>query len=487
VSTTPELGTIVGGKYRLVRSLGHGGMGTVYEAENTLTLKRAAIKWLHPQFASDDGGRRRCIYEARACARIRHENVVDVYDVLEEGDSIFLVMELLLGEPLSARLVREPLSVHELVGLLLPVMRGTAAAHAVGVVHRDIKPDNIFLAQKPGHLGPVPMLIDFGISKLVDAESTNLTRSGVTMGTPRYVSYEQLMGARDVDARTDVYAFGVVLYEGLGGRSAYPEARSFGEQAVAFATQRPLPLRALRPELPEALAAIVDTAIAKERTERTASLDVLIRALEPFAEQATYKSPLRAFSGPQAASSGPAGETHPAAPDSGARPLPRAHDEQANSGVAPRALRGSLPVAARRGRLTVLALAVSSVAALVVFLGFPSAQPTARPLHLPGAATGPSKLAAPSGPPALQVEAAPHDSESVADASAPVQTSPAAAPPLAGTPRARRAGKRSALGAAVTADAGAALAEPAAAPAASAAPSQDDGMHRAGRVNRREF
>jgi eukaryotic-like serine/threonine-protein kinase len=313
---TPEPGTIVGGKYRMLHALGEGGMGTVYAAENLLTLKRAAIKWLHPRLIAVQEASQRLLHEARATARIRHRNVVDIYDVVLEGESVFLVMELLLGEQLSTFLAREQLAVHEVIALLLPAMRGVAAAHAVGVVHRDIKPDNIFLAREAGSGELAPKVIDFGISRIFEADGTRLTRSGMTMGTPRYVSYEQLRGLRDVDARCDVYAFGVMLYESVVGSPPY-EASTFGEQAISFVTTVPRAPRELRPELPEPLDALIRSAIAKEREGRPASMGDLIAALEPFAHAAAYGAPLPARClelSARPAVAGPAGTTAPLTP-----------------------------------------------------------------------------------------------------------------------------------------------------------------------------
>lgn len=291
---TPTPGMIVGGKYRLLRPLGEGGMGAVYEAQNTLTLKRAAIKWMHPRVHAVPGAAKRLLYEARACARIRHRNVVDLYDVLMEGDSVFLVMELLTGEPLSRYLERVSVHVHDLVRLLLPAMRGVAAAHAAGVVHRDIKPDNIFLVHDDGSDELVPKVIDFGISLLVEPDQSRLTRSGMTMGTPRYVSYEQLRGARDVDRRADVYSFGVILYECIVGRPPY-EATTLSEQAITFVTTEPPAPRTIRPELPEGLEAVLEAAIARDREERTASMEALIAGLSEYANSASYTVSLPAF------------------------------------------------------------------------------------------------------------------------------------------------------------------------------------------------
>jgi tRNA A-37 threonylcarbamoyl transferase component Bud32 len=291
-TVVPEPDTLLGGKYRIVRVLGQGGMGAVYEVEHVLTLKRAAIKRVHPHLVAHDKKQTRVLREARAAARVRHRNVVDVYDVLSEGDSVCLVMELLVGEPLSAWVQRGGHALHEFVALLLPAMEGAAAAHAAGVVHRDLKPENIFLAEEPG-APRLPKVIDFGISKLVGPD-TQVTHSGVTMGTPRYASYEQVANATDVDARADVYAFGVMLYEAVTGRAPY-NASTFGQQAIAFATTRPARPRDLVSGVPEALERIVMRAIARDRDDRTASLLELHDALAPFALPETYAAPLAAF------------------------------------------------------------------------------------------------------------------------------------------------------------------------------------------------
>jgi serine/threonine protein kinase len=291
----PALGSTVGGKYRILRALGEGGMGTVYEVEHVLTHKRAAIKRVHPQTGSSDSAHDRLLHEARASSRIHHRNVVDVYDVLREEDAVCLVMQLLVGEPLSERIAKGPMPLHEFVALLVPAMRGVAAAHAAGVIHRDIKPDNIFLAREPGQAETVPKVIDFGISKVFDPDSPNhLTRSGVTMGTPKYVSYEQLLGARDVDGRADVYAFGVMLYEAITGEPPY-RAGTFGEQAVAFAMSVPPRPSLLQPLVPPSLDRLVYRAIAKDREQRIGSMAELISELEVFADPAACSEPLSAF------------------------------------------------------------------------------------------------------------------------------------------------------------------------------------------------
>ena len=501
----PEIGSIVGGRYRLVRSLGEGGMGAVYEAENVLTFKRAAVKWLHPHFASFDQGYQRLIHEARASARIRHENVVDVYDVIHEGEAVFLVMELLHGEPLSELLARAPLPMHELVQLLLAVMRGTEAAHAAGVVHRDVKPENIFLAREPGYPSAVPKLIDFGISKLFDGEGAALTRSGVTMGTPRYVSYEQLIGARDVDARTDIYAFGVLLYEALTGCAPYGEASTFGEQAVRFATTEPARPRALRAEIPEGLEAIVLSAIAKERDERFASLALFIDALVPFARADSYPTPLTSRVVPAIGreEDEPLAATLTPPPTQPLRPAQQHVGEAEATAVG---TRSSLPATRRARRLMFAALAIAA-GLLALVWSSRSAERT-----LPGKTAAPpaaSSVAAPSagrdaptaplptgttiqrgGPPtnAHEAEAARPTSKRPADAGMRRRAVSQAYRPSGGK-IVPRAGELSALADAAQRGADAGAQGQPAAPARDPATQTpvDESRHRAGRVRRQEF
>jgi serine/threonine-protein kinase len=278
-----------------MRRIGEGGMGVVVEAENVVTGKRVAIKWMHPQIAVQPEAIERFLREARATARVRHPNVVDVYDAVHENDTCFLVMELLEGEPLSALMSRGDTPAHRIVALLLEAMRGVASAHAKGVVHRDIKPDNIFLAVEPERASCVPKVLDFGISKLIDPQAVSLTRTGTALGTPVYMSFEQLCGVKDVDGRTDVYGFGVVLYEALTGRLPF-DAPNLPQLVAKLSRTVPPSLRELRPDVPEGLARVVARAMAKERDARFGSLAEMITALEPYANPEAYGSPLRAAS-----------------------------------------------------------------------------------------------------------------------------------------------------------------------------------------------
>jgi serine/threonine protein kinase len=288
-SPSPDVGAILGGRYRVLRRIGEGGMGVVVEAENSITGKRVAIKWMHPQVAARPEATERFLREARASARVRHPNVVDVYDAVHEGNTCFLVMELLDGEPLSALLARGGMPAHELISLLLDAMRGVSAAHKQGVIHRDIKPDNIFLAEETDRAIRIPKVLDFGISKVAGSDAMSLTRTGATLGTPMYMSFEQICGAKDIDARTDVYAFGVILYEALTGQPPY-HAESFPELIVKISSTRPTSPKTLRPDIPSSLDRLVQRAMAKERDERVASRDVLIRELAPFCTASSFRA-----------------------------------------------------------------------------------------------------------------------------------------------------------------------------------------------------
>jgi serine/threonine-protein kinase len=192
-------------------------------------------------------------------------------------------MEYLEGESLSEALRRADRPFSALLYLLLPALRAVAAAHKQGVIHRDIKPDNIFLSRHEQLIEA--KVLDFGISKVEarDAQALSLTRTGTAMGTPNYMSYEQLLGEKQIDGRTDIYAFGVILYEILTGRLPF-EAETFSALIVKVATTEPLPPVQLRADIPLALQNIVQWAMAKDRAQRCPSMEALIAALEPFAD-----------------------------------------------------------------------------------------------------------------------------------------------------------------------------------------------------------
>ncbi len=273
----PKSGDVVAGKYRIDGLLGEGGMGVVLAARHVRTGKAVALKWLPADH--DRETRRRLLLEARVAGRIQHPNVVDVYDFGEHEGAVFLIMERLMGVPLSAAM-RGPMTVHDGVRLLMPVLRGVGAAHAQGVIHRDLKPDNIFLCED-GHGQPTTVkVLDFGISKFFDDPNMSLTQTGVILGTPLYMAPEQLMGRKNLDGRCDIYALGAILYEMVEGVPAH-DAASFAELSVKKLEHPPRPFAQ---PLPDAFRTVVLRALARRRSERFEGVDQLAQALEPFAD-----------------------------------------------------------------------------------------------------------------------------------------------------------------------------------------------------------
>jgi serine/threonine-protein kinase len=258
-------------------------MGAVFAARNIVTGKRVAIKWLLPHLASS-ASRERLMREARIAGSIEHPNVVDIYDVGEHQGGLFLVMEFLRGRTLADVIaVRGRLSHQELIPVLVPAMRGVHAAHQSGIVHRDLKPENIFLAEVDGAI--VPKVLDFGVSKSIDAlgeAPSPLTRTGALVGTPHYMALEQVDGSGSVDQRTDVYGFGVLLYRALTGYFPY-DGSSIGEVILKIGSLQPTLPRTLRPELSEALEAVIMRAISRRREDRFQDLEAFALALAPFA------------------------------------------------------------------------------------------------------------------------------------------------------------------------------------------------------------
>jgi eukaryotic-like serine/threonine-protein kinase len=279
-SSGPLAGTVLG-RYRLLRLLGEGGMGAVYEATHQDLGRPAAIKTLHPRHAESENARSRFLREGQAASRIRHPNVADVYDVgIEEGQP-YLVMELLEGETLARVIARDgPLSVQRTADILAPVVAAVAAVHDLGVVHRDLKPENIFLSAE--RTGVRPKVLDFGISKVINREEvTNLTDTGAFLGTPYYVSPEQARGAKNVDFRSDQYSLGVILYECVTSR------RPIEESSLYAMIQRIVdgdfaPPRQFNPRLPSAVEGVILKAMARDPNDRFTTTRELGRALLQF-------------------------------------------------------------------------------------------------------------------------------------------------------------------------------------------------------------
>ncbi len=279
-SELPKPGDLIGVRYRIESMLGKGGMGAVFAAVNQATGRAVAIKWMLPGAARSQESLARFLAEARATAKIEHPNVIQILDVGQDNHAPFLVMERLRGRSLAERLAHGRLSTHETLSVLIPALRGIAEAHSEGIIHRDLKPDNIFLCEgKDGSPRP-PKVLDFGISKLYDQEGgTSLTQTGIAMGTPQYMSPEQLNAPPDADARFDVYAMGVVLYECLTGRPPY-NADGLFELVQQIASGNPTPIRMLAPDVPPDLEAVVMRAMHVNRDYRHRTIPELIAALE---------------------------------------------------------------------------------------------------------------------------------------------------------------------------------------------------------------
>ncbi len=267
-STRQELiGETIDGKYRVRSVIGMGGMGTVLAAEHIAIGRPVAIKVLHLSQLHKERAVRRFHREARAAGTIGHPNICEAYDVGDLPDgSPYLVMERLVGETLGARLAAEgQLEVDLAVELFSQVLEGLVAAHRKGIVHRDVKPENVFITHPVGHADIVKVL-DFGISMLPISASEE-SSGGLVMGTPHYMAPEQAGGERDLDGRVDVYSCGVMLYQALTGRLPFT-GRNFSALLAQVLTTRPPPLRELRPDLPAELESILGKALARDRDDR---------------------------------------------------------------------------------------------------------------------------------------------------------------------------------------------------------------------------
>ncbi len=283
------------GRYIVVRHIGSGGMGDVYEARHVDLDKRVALKTLRIAHGLNEEIVRRFQREGRAASRIRHPNVVDVSDVGVADGVPFLVMEYLEGVDLGARIASlRSAPVEQTVDIMLPVVAALAAAHDEQIVHRDMKPENIFLARtRDGH--EVPKVLDFGISKVVEPPGTlALTNTGAILGTPYYMSPEQAQKSNSVDARSDQYSVGVILYECATGKRPF-EGETLFELIHALVIGDLAPPRQLRPDLPEGFDAVIVRAMARVPADRFPSMRALGAALLPFARPSLRTSFDRAF------------------------------------------------------------------------------------------------------------------------------------------------------------------------------------------------
>jgi serine/threonine-protein kinase len=256
-------------------------MAAVWAGVNERTGKRVALKVIRPDFMATPGAEAFLHSEGLAASRVNHPNVVTVFDVIEHEGMACIVMELLDGLPLGTYIFRSgPLSLREATSILLPAMRGVAAAHAQGVIHRDLKPQNIFVCIDPDGRVVTTKVLDFGISLMMDwAKVRAIATMPGLVGTPAYMAPEHIEGSDRIDERADVYGFGLLLYESLTGRMPFPGEEQT-EVLKRVLTDPPVPLRDLRPDLPATMIGIVDTAMAKSPEQRFVSLNQMISEIE---------------------------------------------------------------------------------------------------------------------------------------------------------------------------------------------------------------
>ena len=279
------VGREIGG-CRLERRIGAGGMGVVFEARHQALHKRVAVKMLLPVLVADQVFVKRFMAEARMAAQVEHPNIVQVLNVGRDGDVYFMVLQFIEGESLRDLMSRGPLDPDEAARIALQAARGLAAAHKKGIVHRDVKPENILIDGEG-----VARVVDMGLSKsLTTSESAVLTAPGTAMGTPNYISPEQATEASTVDARADIYSLGATLYHAISGAPPFE-----GPSALAVMTKHlsePLaPLSSRRPDVPPALAAIVEKMMAKEPEDRYQTMDQVVGVLRAHLEGAGGTAP----------------------------------------------------------------------------------------------------------------------------------------------------------------------------------------------------
>jgi len=411
-------GEILARKYRVERVLGQGGMGVVVAARHVELDELVALKFLLPEALSEPEAVARFVKEARAAVRIKSEHVARVHDVgqLDSG-APYIVMEYLEGSDLGALLRKGgALPVEDVIDYVLQACEAIANAHSLGIVHRDLKPSNLMIVTRSDGSECVKVL-DFGISKVASIagreSSMSMTRTAAVLGSPLYMSPEQMMSARDVDGRTDIWALGTILYELLAGRPPFV-ADTLPALGVLIATSPATPLRALRPDVPPGVEAVAARCLEKGRDQRFANVAELAQALAPFAPERSFVSIERSSRILNVPGGAPVSRFE--------RTPPRSSSATALPGPSQAPSISSLPwrqtatasnfghtapgPASRRKLITAaavaIALAVASIAALLIF-GRETPPPQAAaapPASVAPAAPPPQPVAIPAAPPA---------------------------------------------------------------------------------------
>ncbi len=302
-TTQDIIGTTLAGRYLVKRQVGQGGMGAVYEATHTLIGKRVAVKVLLEKYAEREQIVARLKKEAQLASSIGNEHIIDINDIGNTDDGrTFVVMEYLDGESLAECLSREhELPEQRILRIASQAASALAAAHAEGIVHRDIKPENLFLLKRKEQ--DFVKVVDFGISKSLRAsgehdEAQRLTQTGMVLGTPLYMSPEQARGDEDLDHRVDIYALGVIMYEALAGRVPFAGTNYLSVISQVL-NETPKPLREIRPDVSEEIEAIVNKAMAKDRTERYDDADAMLKDITSVLEDPSHSTERPRITGPR--------------------------------------------------------------------------------------------------------------------------------------------------------------------------------------------
>ncbi|WP_437691757.1 serine/threonine-protein kinase [Sorangium sp. So ce176] len=406
----PRIGDIIGGKYRVERVIGRGGMGLVVAAHHVSLRHRVALKFLLPEGRTTPGAVERFFREAQAAAAIASEHIARVIDVGHTDEELpYFVMEYLDGIDLEALLeTRGPLPAEQAVSYVIEACEALAEAHALGIVHRDLKPGNLFLASSKDGSAVIKVL-DFGISKASDAgvlgANAKLTASSVVLGSPRYMSPEHIRSTRTVDARSDIWALGMTLYQLLTGRLPF-ETESVSALFVSIVTDPPVPPRAHRPEIPVELEYVILMCLEKNPDRRPQTVAELVALLEPLGSEPARRKAARILRRAMG------GETADALPSPG---RPRAVDEDAQTLTGPRD---------------------AAPASRCVALERPSRPtPSSPPTQASAADVAPATARSPSPPPARASAPAPAPNATIAlvTAAAPAPAATTAADPFSTT------------------------------------------------------
>jgi len=402
-------GQIINDKYRIVRLIGQGGMGEVYEGENVSIARRVAIKVLLTEAAMNADIVQRFEREAQAAGRIGNDHILEVLDLgALPGGERFMVMEFLDGEPLNGRIERlRQLSAEQTIPLILQALAGLAAAHQAGIVHRDLKPENLFVLKQKAGTPDYVKIIDFGISKFsqLSNEGMKMTKTGSVMGTPYYMSPEQANGSREADARSDLYAMGVIMYECVTGAVPF-DGKTFNELLFKIVLSDPPAPRQLAPNLDPAFEAIILKSMAREVGARFQTCEEFAQALRGY--QAGHGMPLADVTGPV-----PAFGVAAATQQLAAKGLSTGANWSKTDGQIPKSNAGLVIALVAGG---VLLLGGGAFAAIqVMHSGTATASPSASAVEKPASAPVPTSTPVPVTPSATVAIPPPPTSSSAAE------------------------------------------------------------------------